>query len=121
PALLVVLRLWRFNARVLMPIIPASGELAPIPGVEVVRAALVNGLSECHRLAREAYEATRTAYWDSQGIVILAGVLAAALLLLVSVWVAPESDVVRRVLGAIPLAAMGGIAAAAPLGILVRW
>ena len=120
PALLVILRLWRFNARVLAPIVPASGELPSIPGVEAVRAALVNGLSECHRLAREAYEATRTRYWDSQGIVILAGVLATGLLLLVSVLVSPEPDAVRRVLGAIPLAVAGGIAAAVPLGLLVR-
>src|SRR2546428_449466 len=90
--------------RYLPPFAIAVGVLPPIPRVEAVRAALVNGLSECHRLAREAYEATRTRYWDSQGIVILAGVLATGLLLLVSVWVSPEPDAVRRVLGAIPLA-----------------
>ena len=120
PPLVLVARLRSIEARVLRPLVPADGVVPEERAGDAVRAALVDGISEAHRLAAEAYEATRARYWDLRGIVGLVGVLAGALLLLAAVLLLPDSDAVRRASTALPFVVAGGIAAAAPLGVLVR-
>lgn len=120
PAVVLAVRLSSIEARTLSPALPRDGVLPEMPEADAVRTALVDGLSECHRLAAEADEAARAAYWDRQGLATLTGVLVGAVVLLVGVLVSPDPNAVGRAASAFPVAAVGGLAAAVPLGLLVR-
>ncbi len=120
PALALALRLHRLEARDLLPAVPPDGAVPAVPPRDAVRTALVEGLSEAHRLAAEAREAARSAYGDRMGIALLTGVLAGAGVLLVGVLASPPVDPVPRLASVLPFAAAGAAVAGIPPALYVR-
>jgi len=120
PALLMVARLRGLEMRVLRPAIPADGVLPQLSAPDAARAALADGLAESHRLAAEAYEATRASYWDLLGITALVGILAGVVFLFAGLLLSPGPDAIQRATTLLPPAAALGAGVAAPLGMFVR-
>ncbi|HEY4705155.1 MAG TPA: hypothetical protein VII27_05410 [Thermoplasmata archaeon] len=64
----------RVRSSVRERIAPILSGGAPLPEDEI-RTGLVAGLAEAHRLALEGYEAERSAYWDTAGLVLIGAIL----------------------------------------------
>ncbi len=109
-----------FITRHITPLLTAEGRLREGPPADDVRAMLLNSLAEGHRIAAEAYEAQRTAYHDSQGVVATGAILAGVALFVGFMLVLPGPSFVSRVPWSFGLAMCGALGLAFPSAWLIR-
>jgi len=110
----------RFVRRQIAPLLPSLS--APTAGGEAdeIRSALVQGISEGHRLATEAYEIERSAYHDGQLVVVLVAIVVWALAFIALFTASVESDFGRRASQSAAVSLAAAVPSGAILGYLVH-
>lgn len=114
------LRARQFARRGVVPLLPGATARTPGPPTDEVGVLLVTGLSEAHRLARDAYEAGRSAYWDSQGVIALAGVFAWFFLFATLLWTWPDPSFEARLRAAFAASTVLAVALTVPPALVLR-
>lgn len=90
----------RVRSTVRERIAPLLSGGAPLPEDEI-RTGLVAALAEAHRLALEGYEAERSAYWNTAGLVLIGAVLTFGVVLAGSLLASSGADLRVRVIDAL--------------------
>ncbi|HKZ48039.1 MAG TPA: hypothetical protein VJ397_04525 [Thermoplasmata archaeon] len=114
----LLVRARQFVRRFVRPLLVSPRALEP-PRTDDVRASLITGLSEAHRLASEGLDAELSSRSDDLAVAGLGGVLVWAALFILLFQASAEADFARRVGDAAFPALIAGISAAVMVGALL--